>query len=120
MSRLAQSMGTSIGNRQASTLVSDDQLNQAKEMGELMARVANNTPWECSCLTQAICVKRLLNWYRVPSILYLGAWFDNTSTQASTEFKAHAWVNVRSETVIGGPQNQYYQVVASFINLNSH
>ena len=126
MRRLSKPMGVHAGNRQLSTLASREQIQIASEAGVLMARVASNTYWECSCLTQALCVKRLLNFYQVPSVLYLGALFESVNNfnkktndkNRPHDFKAHAWVDVHSTTIIGGPQNTKYQVVATFMSLS--
>ena len=118
MRKLAKPMGVAVGNRQLSALATSEQIKMASEMGVLMMRVANNVPWQCTCLAQALCVKRLLNFYKVPSVLYIGALISPNESIESKQLKAHAWINVQSITVIGGPQHLKYQVVATFMSLS--
>ncbi len=114
---LAKKMGVHVEARQISTLAKPEQEKMALEMGELLTRIANNTPWECACLAQALCIKSLLNQYKIPSILYLGASLSRADSNQANVMKAHSWVDVRSTTIIGGPQHRQYQVVASFVSL---
>ena len=116
--KLAKPMGVAIGNKELSTLATSGQIKMASEMGALMARVANNIPWQCTCLAQALCVKRLLNFYKVPSVLYIGALISAGEDNKHNQLKAHAWIDVQSKTVIGGPQHLKYQVIAAFMSLS--
>ena len=116
MHNLSKSLGLANDNRLTSTLANKTQREHAKEIGNLMSRIANNTLWTCTCLNQALCVKRLLNYYKIPSVLYLGAVID-TQQNSNAGFKAHAWVGVHQDTVIGAPQHQDYDVVASFLSI---
>jgi len=93
-------------------LASKEQVVSAVEMGKFMSMVANNTPWKCQCLSQALCVKWLLNRYKIPSVFYFGSALEKKDNK--THMKAHAWIDVGSKTVIGGPQHQHYKVVATF------
>lgn len=111
MRKLAKMMGHHLENRTVCIPADRKDLLIALEMGQLMSMVANNTPWPCKCLAQALCVKWLLNRYKVPSILHLGAKLDSSH---EARMQAHAWVNVHDHTVIGGPQHQHYRVVATF------
>lgn len=107
MNRLASIMGYHIDNRSVCMLATDLQVKKAVEMGKLMSMVGNNTPWDCKCLCQALCVKWLLNRYSIPSVFYLGA-------KLGGGLRAHAWVDVGQRTVTGAPQHREYQVVAAF------
>ncbi len=111
MRKLSKLMGSHLENRTVCIPTEKSQLFTALQMGQLMSMVANNTPWPCKCLAQALCVKWLLNRYQISSILYLGAQISNI---AGRPMLAHAWINVHDSTVVGGPQHQKYQVVASF------
>jgi len=113
MQRLTAMMGTSLENREASSLANLNQIKLASKMGQLMQRVASNVPWGSQCLAQALCVKWLLNRYKIPSAFYLGALFESKKTM-----KAHAWINVKDQTIIGAPQHNSYRVVGTFITFN--
>ena len=105
-------MGDHLENRQLSVLVPPEQMRKAWDIGRLMSSVGKNVPWECKCLSEALCVKWLLNHYQIPSVFYLGAMLD---PEAEKGMKAHAWVTVGHYVVIGGPVHRDYQVVATFI-----
>jgi len=109
MPKLARLLGSHLDNRNVSMLATSQQIHTALDMGRLMSQVAKAVPWKTSCLPQALCVKWLLNRYGIPSAFYLGA-----AISSSEGMKAHAWVDVQQSTVIGGPQNQHYKVVATF------
>ena len=104
-------LGHSLSNRQFFVLVTQEQRLVARQIASLVKTVAHKVPWPCECLAQALCVKWLLNRYNIPSVMHLGARFEE---QDSTVMKAHAWVNVGAYTVIGGPQHRQYKVVATF------
>jgi len=84
-----------------------------------MESVSRNVPWECKCLSEAICVKWLLNRYQIPAVFYLGARIhskeEDSEEQDKESLKAHAWINVGPCTVIGAPAHRNYQVVATFV-----
>lgn len=111
MRKLSQLMGHHFSNKVVCIPVETDQSRVALEMGQLMGMIANNTPWPCQCLSQALCVKWLLNYYKIPSIMHLGAKITKVD---GSQMQAHAWINVGQHTIIGGPQHTHYRVVATF------
>jgi len=111
MKRLAQMMGAHLENRQLSVIVSEAQLKKACQIGKIMTAVSKHVPWYCKCLSEALCVKWLLNRYHIPSVMYLGAKMNSEDVKG---MQAHAWVNVGRLTVIGGSGHKAYTVVACF------
>ena len=133
---LAKTMGDQyLQNRTLCVLATEEQALTASRMGKLMHSVSKNVPWESKCLTDALCVKWLLNRYRIPAVFYLGAKIDSAgdsagdSTDDSTEdtgsskndsgssknsMQAHAWVSVGPYVVTGAPEHLDFQVVATF------
>jgi hypothetical protein len=111
MRKLASLMGSYLENRQVAVIASDEQQIKASRIGRLMNTVSKNVPWECKCLSEALCVKWLLNYYKIPSVFYLGARLDSEDNNG---MKAHAWVTVGPYVVIGGPGHKDYQAVATF------
>ncbi len=112
MQSIAGLMGQHLDNRTLCMLANNTQASKATRMGQLVNMVANNTPWKFQCLAQALCIKWLLNRYKIPSVFYLGALLTKNTTP---EMKAHAWVEVREHTIIGSPQHKHYKVIASFV-----
>ncbi len=104
-------MGSYLENRQVVVIANDAQRIKASRIGRLMKTVSKNVPWECKCLSEALCVKWLLNYYKIPSVFYLGARLDKEDKNG---MKAHAWVTVGPQIVIGGPGHKDYHVVATF------
>lgn len=111
MKRLAQLMGTHLENRQLSVVVSDTQQKKACQIGQIMSAVSRHTPWPCKCLSEALCVKWLLNRYNIPSVMYLGA---KLVPEDEKGMHAHAWIKVGKAVVIGSKGHKKYAVVASF------
>ena len=109
MRKLSTLMGFHLENRQLCTLASKDQRLTALRMGHIMSSVSNHVPWQCRCLSEALCVKWMLGLYAIPSVFYLGASLDEP-----TGMKAHAWITVGHRTIVGGPQHFKYNVVATF------
>ena len=111
-------LGDPISNRQACSLATPKQTRQSRQIASLMQTVANNVPWPCKCLAQALSVKWILNWLRIPSITYLGAklTINNKDTQNDNQMKAHAWLSV-GPTIVIGRSNEEYTIVGSFTSL---
>lgn len=109
--RLGWLLGDHLQNRQVCVLADQTQLKKAWRIGRLMESVSKRVPWHCACLSEALCVKWLLNRLSIPSVFYLGAKMDD-SDQAG--MKAHAWVCVGPYTVIGAPTHQCFKVTATF------
>ncbi len=102
-----------LGEQQATTglcvLASADQREKARKMGRVMAAVGRNVPWECRCLAEVLCVKWMLDRYRIPSVSFLGARLDPA---CAAGLRAHAWLMVERLVVIGGPVHRQYRVTA--------
>jgi len=108
-------LGNSVGNKQLCVLVTPEQLLHARQIASLMRAVANNVPWPCKCLAQALSVNWLLKLENIPSVTYLGARLISKEKQA---MKAHAWVSVGPAIIIGRSKEQY-AVVGTFTSFNT-
>lgn len=106
-------LGTHHSNFQLSTLVCNDQLNTAIEIGQSIKVMAKYTPWKSNCLVQAILARLLLSLYNLPHVLYFGTCI--TSSKA-TPMKAHAWVSVGSKIIVGGRGHNRYTIVGTYIS----
>jgi hypothetical protein len=115
--KLAGKMGNQyLQNRTLCVLASEEQATKASRMGKLMQSVSGNVPWESKCLTEALCVKWLLNRYQIPAVFYLGARINNEGGSSDDPMQAHAWLSVGPYIVTGAPQHLDYQVVATFVS----
>lgn len=115
--KLAGNMGHQyLQNRMLCVLTHEEQAATASRMGKLMHSVSNNVPWESKCLTEALCVKWLLNRYKIPAVFYLGARINSDNEHESDHMQAHAWLSVGPYVVSGAPEHLNYQVVATFVS----
>ena len=114
MSRM-NSISARFGVRQATNglcvLADDEQQRKAWRIGQVMAAVGRNVPWRCVCMEEALCVKWMLDWYRIPSATFLGARLDDRNEKG---MKAHAWISVGRSVVAGRSGHQAFQVTAVF------
>jgi len=95
------------------TLNVKSQTLKAWRIARVVEAVCKGVPWECKCLTEAICTNMLLYFYHIPSVFYLGSMIDKT---ADKKMKAHAWLTVGEYCIIGGDvANEGYLVTATFI-----
>lgn len=115
--KLARKMGAQhLQNRTLCVLANDEQCLKASRMGKLMYSVSKNVPWESKCLTDALCVKWLLDRYKIPAVFYLGAKIDNKNETSIDAMQAHAWLSVGPYVVTGAPEHLDFQVVATFVS----
>ena len=112
---LARAMGDQyLQNRTLCVLATEEQALTASRMGKLMYSVSKNVPWESKCLTDALCVKWLLNRYKIPAVFYLEARINSDDNSPNDPMQAHAWVSVGPYVVTGAPEHLDFQVVATF------
>jgi len=108
-------LGEHLQNRPFCALANTEQIQKARRIGHLMRLVSKHVPWYCACLSEAICVKWLLNRLGIPSVFYLGAKIDSESDKG---VKAHAWVSVGPSTIVGALGHRDFSVVAVFTTLS--
>lgn len=97
-------LGQPHANREFCVLATKRQMLYAMQIASLMKTVASNVPWPCQCLAQALCVNWLLRVEGIPSITYLGASLTNSDAAG---MKAHAWVSVGPNIIIGHHDGTY-------------
>ena len=109
--RLAPYFGQFIKTTTVSTLVSTKQRRQAFLIGKSVRLAAKYTPWDSSCLTQAMVAKFWCRLYRIPYVFYIG--FAKSAEEPSG-YKAHAWITAGPVAVTGGNGLADYHVVSSY------
>lgn len=97
----------------ASSLISQHQRAQAQLIGRSVRLAARYTPWESSCLTQALVASWWCRRYGVPYWLFIG--FAKGRTQPLGR-EAHAWIMAGPVAITGGYSFSGYQVVLSYSN----
>ena len=96
-----------------STLISHHQYQQARLIGQSVRLAAKYTPWDSSCLTQAMVAKCWCRFYRIPYILFIGF---KPSAEEVSGYAAHAWVTAGPIAITGGKGLLDYHVVSSYVS----
>jgi len=94
-------------------LVEDEQLRLACEVGRTVSKLSRYTFWNSNCMVEAVLTHGLLNFYRVPHVICMGAFLTKDPTEP---MKAHAWVRVGARIVVGAAGHQRYAVTAVFVS----
>lgn len=93
------------------SLPNPEQTSAAAAIGWAVRGMAARTPWESSCLTQALAGMVMLQRRRVPALLFLGVAKDVT---ASGNLAAHAWLKCGDAVVTGEGGHDRFAVISSF------
>ena len=96
-----------------STLISDKQIQQAWLISKSVILAARFTPWDSSCLTQAMVAKFWCWFYNIPYALYIGVC---KSAEDPSRYKAHAWLTAGPVAITGGDSWSEFQVVSSYFS----
>lgn len=96
-----------------SSVLTETQKHQAIKIGQFVRLAAKYTPWDSSCLTQAMVAKFWCRALKIPYILYIG--FAKAPEEASG-YKGHAWVTAGPIAVTGGNGFIEYKVVSTYVN----
>lgn len=102
--------GRDMGVLPFSLMVDSDKCARARRIGNVVAAIANITPWRALCLEQALAIQFLLRWYRIPSVVYFGVARDGTE-----KIRAHAWTCVGPVFATGGNSFFRFTIVRSYL-----
>jgi hypothetical protein len=86
---------------------------KAERIGWAVRAAAARTPWQSTCLIQALAGAHMLRRRSLPATLYLGAAYGTTSRDT---FEAHAWLSSGDAILTGQRDQERFTVVATFIN----
>jgi hypothetical protein len=100
----------------ASTLPSVEQCQRAKMLGKAVRLAARYTPWDSSCLTQALVARFWCRYWNIPYFLFIGL---QKKSEKPLGREAHAWLTVGAVPVTGGYCFDAYHVISSFSSLRS-
>jgi hypothetical protein len=87
--------------------VDETELHEALRVGRTVARVAGRLPGAPTCLPRALATQRMLRRRGIASRLHLGV-------TNSAEERAHAWVTVDGQAVVGGAGVERFVPLAAF------
>jgi hypothetical protein len=110
---LSRFLGQHHRNHQLCVLVSDTQLQLAREIGGTIALLDKYTPWKSNCMVEGILARIWLAAYGIPYVFYMGAYLTK---DAAEPMKAHAWVGVGPKLIVGGHGHQRYAIVGTFVS----
>jgi hypothetical protein len=96
-----------------STLISAKQMDQARQISKSVVLASRYTPWDSSCLTQAMVAKFWCWLYNIPYALYIGVC---KSAEEPSGYKAHAWLTAGPVAITGGDSWSEFQVVSSYFS----
>lgn len=87
----------------------------AREIGGMVAAVAEAMPFRAVCLQQALAASRMLRRRDMQATVCLGLTRSARATARMTPaMAAHAWVEVGSHAVTGGKNLDSYAIIARF------
>ncbi|QIV95585.1 transglutaminase superfamily protein [Allofrancisella inopinata] len=92
-------LGYMYENKELCIPANEQQIIIAYKISKTATLVSKYVPWESKCLIEAIMVKTLLKYYKIPYVIHIGIKKYN---QEEKPFLAHAWVKVGDKVVIGG------------------
>lgn len=104
---IASWLGSAHAADTAPTLSGDPRL--AEEVQWALRVVSRRTPWQSNCLAQAIAGQRMLARRGAATALYMGL------RREGPELAAHAWLRSAGVLVCGGPQDESFTVVSTFV-----
>jgi hypothetical protein len=110
---IAPYFGTCCRMMVASTIISRQQIQQALLIGRSVKLAARFTPWDSSCLTQAMVAKFWCQYHRIPYLFFIG-FAKNGEKPLGKE--AHAWITAGPVALTGGHSLSSHQVVLSYSN----
>ena len=108
--RLTRSLRQSSTDVELSPL-NDNQATVAVQVGEIIGRAANNTPWESVCLTQALAAQRMLKKRGIPGVFYLGVMKDKENDK---NVRGHAWSQCDETIITGAKEHEDYTVISVY------
>jgi hypothetical protein len=96
----------------AMACISDEQLEQAKELGRLVAIAARYTPWQSLCLTQVLALQKLLVQRQIAGFFSLGV--RKVDGEEVVPLNAHAWLQCGDTIVNGAAPDVSYTTLSTF------
>jgi hypothetical protein len=102
-----------IGLREGRTADRVDQAGEARavRIGLAVRGAASRTPWQSTCLMQALTAASLLRFSHIEATLYLGVAKEG---RAADGLIAHAWLRCGSVTLTGEAGRDRFSKLASF------
>ena len=88
-----------------------EQLHTAELVGKMITQAANNTPWNSTCLAQALTAQRILIRRDIPGVFYLGA---KKNKDTKEKMAAHAWAQCGETIITGERSHEAFTILSVF------
>ncbi len=98
----------------ASSMTTSEQYQKALFIRRSIRLAARYTPWDSSCLTQALVAKFWCNRWGIPYFLFIGL-AKNAPKPLGKE--AHAWIMTGALAITGGYCFDSHHIISTFSNL---
>jgi len=86
--------------------ISQKHKTKAIEIGHIIQKASNHTPWQSACLVQSLTLIQMCKKRSIPAMFYLGVY-------KSDDMQAHAW-SVFADTILTGKSgHEKFTVVSS-------
>ena len=82
-------------------------IESVKTVASVINGLSPRTPWSSTCLVKVLAAHKMLARRRIPHILHFGVQINQ-----SKEIKAHAWLSVADETIIGAENLHLYKEIS--------
>jgi hypothetical protein len=86
---------------------SSEKIDSVKIVASVINGLSTRTPWSSTCLIKVLAAHKMLARRRIPHVLHFGVHINQ-----SKEIKAHAWLSVASEAIIGGDNLHFYKEIS--------
>jgi hypothetical protein len=100
-----------FSKREEITVLNDTEMDIALKSGQAITRAAAYTPWQSTCLVQALSAQKMLQKRGIPGVFYLGATKDHESKE---KIKAHAWTQCGHSIITGSEGHEEFTVLSVF------
>ena len=110
--RLSAYFGDFYKTTTISILIPKKQIFQAVRIGKSIRLASKYTPWDSSCLTQAMVAKFWCRLFKISYVFYIGV---AKSADEPSGYKAHAWITAGPVAITGGNGLLDYKVVSSYV-----
>ncbi len=91
--------------------LSNNEMEEAINIGQAIMRASAYTPWESACLVQSLTAQKMLQKRGIPGVFYLGAIKDE---EGEEKMKAHAWSQCGKVIITGGEGHESFTVLSVF------
>lgn len=96
-----------------SQIISKKQIAQVVQIGKSVRLAAKYTPWDSSCLTQAMVAKFWCSVFKIPYAFYIGF---AKSADSPSGYNAHAWITAGPVAITGGNGFLNFRIVSSYFS----